>query len=234
MEYFNQDAESVIKELGSDRVNGLTEEQVKESREKYGENVLSEEKQKSIFMVFLEQFADLLVAILIAASIISMISGEVGSTIVILVVLIMNAILGTVQHVKAQRSLASLKAMSSPNARVIRGGVQTEIPASEVVVGDILLIEAGNIAAADGRLIEAASLQINESALTGESLNVNKSAETIDAQELSLAFIHKFCKGWNTPCKLNGSRICRVISRRQQHSAAQRVLRDDIALLQAH
>ena len=142
MEYFNQDAESVIKELGSDRVNGLTEEQVKESREKYGENVLSEEKQKSIFMVFLEQFADLLVAILIAASIISMISGEVGSTIVILVVLIMNAILGTVQHVKAQRSLASLKAMSSPNARVIRGGVQTEIPASEVVVGDILLIEA--------------------------------------------------------------------------------------------
>lgn len=186
MEYFNQDAESVIKELGSDRVNGLTEEQVKESREKYGENVLSEEKQKSIFMVFLEQFADLLVAILIAASIISMISGEVGSTIVILVVLIMNAILGTVQHVKAQRSLASLKAMSSPNARVIRGGVQTEIPASEVVVGDILLIEAGNIAAADGRLIEAASLQINESALTGESLNVNKSAETIDAQELSL------------------------------------------------
>ena len=148
MEYFNQDAESVIKELGSDRVNGLTEEQVKESREKYGENVLSEEKQKSIFMVFLEQFADLLVAILIAASIISMISGEVGSTIVILVVLIMNAILGTVQHVKAQRSLASLKAMSSPNARVIRGGVQTEIPASEVVVGDILLIEAGNIAAA--------------------------------------------------------------------------------------
>lgn len=186
MEYFNRDAESVIRELGSDRVKGLTDEQVKESREKYGENVISEEKQKSIFMVFLEQFADLLVAILIAASIISMISGEVGSTIVILVVLIMNAILGTVQHVKAQKSLASLKAMSSPSARVIRNGSQVEIPASEVVVGDILFIEAGNVAAADGRLIEAASLQINESALTGESLNVNKTPDTINAQELSL------------------------------------------------
>lgn len=186
MDYFNRDAESVIRELGSDRVKGLTDEQVKTSREKYGENVISEEKQKSIFMVFLEQFADLLVAILIAASIISMISGEIGSTIVILVVLIMNAILGTVQHVKAQKSLASLKAMSSPNARVIRNGSQVEISASEVVVGDILFIEAGNVAAADGRLIEAASLQINESALTGESLNVNKTPDTIDAQELSL------------------------------------------------
>ena len=186
MEYFNRDAESVIRELGSDRVKGLNDEQVKTSREKYGENVISEEKQKSILMVFLEQFADLLVAILIAASIISMISGEVGSTIVILVVLIMNAILGTVQHVKAQKSLASLKAMSSPSARVIRNGSQVEIPASEVVVGDILFIEAGNVAAADGRLIEAASLQINESALTGESLNVNKTPDTINAQELSL------------------------------------------------
>lgn len=186
MEYFNRDAESVIRELDSDREKGLTDEQVKTSREKYGENVISEEKQKSIFMVFLEQFADLLVAILIAASIISMISGEVGSTIVILVVLIMNAILGTVQHVKAQKSLASLKAMSSPSARVIRNGSQVEIPASEVVVGDILFIEAGNVAAADGRLIEAASLQINESALTGESLNVNKTPDTINAQELSL------------------------------------------------
>ena len=125
MEYFNCDAQSVIKELGTDAANGLTDEQVIKSREKYGENVISEEKQKSIITVFLEQFADLLVAILIIASIISMISGEIGSTIVILVVLIMNAILGTVQHVKAQKSLASLKAMSSPNARVIRNGSQT-------------------------------------------------------------------------------------------------------------
>ena len=186
MNYFNKDEETVIRELGTDRHNGLTDEQVLASREKYGENVISEEKKKSIFMIFLEQFKDLLVAILIVASIISMISGEVGSTIVILVVLIMNAVLGTVQHVKAEKSLASLKAMSSPSARVIRNGAQKEIPATDVVVGDILCIEAGNVAAADGRLLEAASLQVNESALTGESLNVNKSTETINAEELAL------------------------------------------------
>lgn len=186
MNYFDQDAESVIKALGSDREKGLTDRQVTESREKYGENALAEEKSKSIFRVFLEQFADLLVVILIIASIVSMISGEVGSTIVILVVLIMNAILGTLQHVKAQKSLSSLKAMSAPNARVLRNGIQTEIPASEVVVGDILLMEAGNVAAADGRLLESASLQVNESALTGESLNVTKSTDKIDQQELAL------------------------------------------------
>ncbi|MCM1361373.1 MAG: cation-translocating P-type ATPase [Clostridiales bacterium] len=186
MNYFNQDAENVLRELGSDREKGLTTSQADESRIKNGENAITEEKTKSIFMIFLEQFADLLVVILIIASIISMISGEIGSTIVILVVLIMNAILGTVQHIKAQKSLNSLKAMSSPSARVIRNGVQVEIPASEVVVGDILLIEAGNVAAADGRLLEAASLQVNESALTGESLNVVKSSDKIEAEELAL------------------------------------------------
>lgn len=102
----------------------------------------------------MEQFADLLVVILIAASIISTLSGEIGLTIVILVVLIMNAILGTAQNVKAQKSLAALKAMSSPNAHVIRNGNQIEIPASDVVVGDILLIEAGNVSAADGQFTD--------------------------------------------------------------------------------
>lgn len=186
MNYFNQDEDKVVSQLGSDRAKGLTDAQVTESRQKNGENAITEEKQKSLLMVFLEQFADLLVAILIIASVVSMISGEIGSTIVILVVLVMNAILGTVQHVKAQKSLNSLKAMSSPSARVIRNGVQTEIPASEVVVGDILLMEAGNVAAADGRLLEAASLQVNESALTGESLNVTKSTGRIDKDELPL------------------------------------------------
>lgn len=186
MNYFNQDKEKVVSQLGSDIVQGLTDAQVTESRQKNGENAITEQKQKSLLMVFLEQFADLLVAILIIASIVSMISGEIGSTIVILVVLVMNAVLGTVQNVKAQKSLNSLKAMSSPNARVIRNGAQAEIPASEVVVGDILLMEAGNVAAADGRLLEAASLQVNESALTGESLNVTKSTDKIDKEELPL------------------------------------------------
>lgn len=186
MDYFNLDSKAALDSLGTTREIGLTPELVEASREKNGANVIAEEKKKSIFMVFLEQFKDLLVIILIVASIISIATGNAESAIVILVVITMNAILGTVQHLKAQKSLASLKAMSAPNARVIRAGKQVEIPASEVVVGDILLIEAGNVAAADGRILEAASLQVNESALTGESLNVLKSVEKIDADELPL------------------------------------------------
>lgn len=186
MNYFNQDEENVLRQLNTTKENGLSDSQVTESREKNGENLISEEKQKSIFMVFLEQFADLLVIILIIASIISMLTDNAESAIVILVVITMNAILGTVQHVKAQKSLDSLKAMSSPNARVIRNGRQVEVPASEVVVGDILLIEAGNVAAADGRILEAASLMVNESALTGESVNVLKSTDVIEEEELAL------------------------------------------------
>lgn len=186
MNYFNQNTDEVLKALETTRETGLTVEQVKKSREEYGANIIEEEKQKSIFTVFLEQFKDLLVIILIIASIISAFTGNIESTVVILAVITMNAILGTAQHVKAQKSLASLKAMSAPNARVIREGKQTEIPASEVVVGDILLIEAGNVAAADGRILEAASLQVNESALTGESLNVLKNTDKIEADELPL------------------------------------------------
>lgn len=186
MSYFNKETIEVLNSLGTNRLKGLTDAQVEQSRNKHGSNVIAEEKRKSIFRVFLEQFADLLVIVLLVASIISAFTGNIDSTIVIVVVLIMNAILGTAQHVKAQKSLASLKAMSSPHARVIRDGKQVEIPASEVVVGDILLIEAGNVAAADGRIIESASLQVNESALTGESLNVLKSSKKIDKEELPL------------------------------------------------
>ena len=172
MNYYNQTSDSVLKALETSRENGLRQEQVDENRIKYGANAIEEEKKQSVSSVFLGQFKDLLVIILIAASIISAFTGNLESTIVILAVITMNAVLGTVQHIKAEKSLASLKAMSAPNARVIRDGKQVEIPASEVVVGDILLMEAGNVAAADGRILEAALLQVNESALTGESLNV--------------------------------------------------------------
>lgn len=186
MNYFNQDIKEALDKLGTSAEKGLSDSQVRENRQKYGENTIAEEKPKSIFRVFLEQFADLLVIILIVASVISMLTGNAESAVVIFVVITLNAVLGTIQHVKAQKSLASLKAMSSPNARVIRNGQQAEIPASDVVVGDILLVEAGNIAAADGRIIEAASLQVNESALTGESLNILKTVEKIEAEELPL------------------------------------------------
>lgn len=186
MNYFSMDTQTVLKELGVTADEGLTDERVEESRRRYGENKLLEEKPKSIFRVFLEQFADLLVIILIIAAAISMFTGNIDSSIVIFVVIVMNAVLGTAQHIKAQKSLDSLKAMSAPTARVIRGGTVVEIPSSEVVVGDILLIEAGNVVAADGRLLEAALLQVNESALTGESLSVLKTAERLEKEELPL------------------------------------------------
>ncbi len=173
-EYWNYSEDELRKEFGVGK-DGLTTEQVEAIRAEKGENVLQEGKKKSVLEVFLSQFCDLLVVILIVAAVISVFSGNVESTIVILLVLIMNAILGTVQHVKAQRSLDSLKQLSSPNAKVIRGGVKLEIPSREIVPGDIVMLEAGDMIVADGRILHNYSLQVNESSLTGESTNVDKS-----------------------------------------------------------
>lgn len=159
---------------------GLTSQQVDKIRQEKGENILQEGKKKSIFQVFISQFADLLVVILIVAAVISMFSGNVESTIVILLVLVMNAVLGTVQHVKAQRSLESLKQLSSPCAKVIRDGVKQEVPSREIVPGDIVMLEAGDMIVADGRILHNFSLQVNESSLTGESTNVEKSDAVLE------------------------------------------------------
>ena len=161
---------------------GLNNAQVEEIRRQIGENILQEGKKKSTLEVFLGQFCDLLVVILIIAAIISMFSGNAESTIVILLVLIMNAVLGTVQHVKAQRSLDSLKQLSSPNAKVIRNGVKQEIPSREIVPGDIVMLEAGDMIVADGRILRNYSLQVNESSLTGESTNVEKTDTVIEGK----------------------------------------------------
>lgn len=161
---------------------GLNNARVEETRGQTGENILQEGKKKSTLEVFLGQFCDLLVVILIIAAIISMFSGNVESTIVILLVLIMNAVLGTVQHVKAQRSLESLKQLSAPNAKVIRNGVKQEIPSREIVPGDIVMLEAGDMIVADGRILHNYSLQVNESSLTGESTNVEKTDMVIEGK----------------------------------------------------
>lgn len=161
---------------------GLDNARVEETRRQTGENILQEGKKKSTLEVFLGQFCDLLVVILIIAAIISMFSGNVESTIVILLVLIMNAVLGTVQHIKAQRSLESLKQLSAPNAKVIRNGVKQEIPSREIVPGDIVMLEAGDMIVADGRILHNYSLQVNESSLTGESTNVEKTDMVIEGK----------------------------------------------------
>lgn len=182
-EIYQQTKGELFKEYGDP--GGLTTSRAQELLEKYGENLLREKKKKSIFSIFLGQFADLLVVILVAAAVVSMFSGNVESTIVIFAVLIMNAVLGTIQYVKAEKSLAALKNLSAPHARVIRDGMKQEIPASEVVPGDILLLEAGDMVAADGRIISNHSLQVNESSLTGESTNVDK-LEGIISEEVPL------------------------------------------------
>ena len=183
--FFSKASNDVLKNFNVTK-EGLTDKQVAESIEKNGYNELTEKKKKSLLIVFLEQFKDLLVVILIIAGILSIITGNVESTIVIFAVIILNAILGTVQHVKAEKSLDSLKALSSPNAKVIRNGVKLEIPSREVVPGDILILEAGDLVVADGRIIENFSLQVNESALTGESESVNKFEEVINKEEVAL------------------------------------------------
>lgn len=153
---------------------GLSTAQANQNREQFGKNQLAQKKKKPVWMIFLEQFKDFLVIILIIAAIISAITGELESTIVILVVITMNAILGTVQTVKAEKSLDNLKSLSAPHAKVLRDGTTALLPAAELVVGDVILLEAGDQVPADARILEAASLQTNESALTGESTNVEK------------------------------------------------------------
>lgn len=174
------------KEETRKKVNGqqepLTDQQVMEHREKYGKNELVEGKKKSTFQIFLEQYKDFLVIILIAAAIVSGFLGDAESAIVILVVITMNAILGTVQTVKAEQSLNSLKKLSGPTAKVLRNGNVIQIPSVELTVGDEVMLEAGDYVPADGRILQNASLKIDESALTGESLGVEKSDEVISGE----------------------------------------------------
>lgn len=179
--WYRESAENVLKDMGSSQ-RGLTQQQAEEVRRQAGENVLQEGAGKKAWQVFLEQFQDLLVIILIAAAGISMVSDNIESAVVIFAVILMNAVLGTVQHEKAQKSLDSLKSLSSPSARVIRDGLTLEIPSSQVVPGDLIALEAGDLAVADGRLLECHNLQVNESSLTGESLAVEKQEEPMDTE----------------------------------------------------
>ena len=180
-EWYRKTNAEVLEQLGV-TTDGLSAEQAEERLKRDGKNVLAEGKKKSVFQVFLSQFADLLVLILIAAAIISMFSGNIESTIVIFAVIIMNAILGTAQHVKAEKSLDSLKSLSSPSAKVIRDGMKIEIDSENVVAGDIVILEAGDLIVADGRILHNYSLQVNESSLTGESTNIDKDDEVIGGE----------------------------------------------------
>ena len=176
-EFYHQSVTEVRKQVNGS-MKPLTDQQVAEHQKEYGMNELTEGKKKSTLQIFLEQYKDFLVIILICAAIISGFLGDVESAAVILIVMTINAILGTVQTVKAEQSLASLKQLSSPMAKVLRNGQIAKIPSREVTVGDEVILEAGDQIPADGRILESASMKVDESALTGESLAVEKE-ETI-------------------------------------------------------
>ena len=170
-------------ETGAD---GLNDRQVLERRNRYGENRLKESGKVPAWKIFLEQFQDLLVLILIGAAVISMVTDNVESTVVIFAVITLNAVLGTVQHQKAQKSLESLKSLSAPTAAVLRNGRKAAVPSAQVVPGDILYLEAGDLVVADGRILESSALYVNESSLTGESDAVLKSWQPV-MREVPLA-----------------------------------------------
>lgn len=174
--WYQMTAEEVLRGMQSSRA-GLSAQQALSRRAEFGENVLEESRGKTCFQVFLEQFQDLLVLILIAAAVISVLSGSGESAAVICAVITMNAVLGTIQYEKARKSLESLKKLSAPCAQVMRDRMVQEIPAAEIVPGDVVLLEAGSLVAADGRLLECYNLRVNESSLTGESVPVEKQAE---------------------------------------------------------
>ena len=179
--YYQLSSEEVKQEING-KQEPLTSAEVKAHQEKFGPNELVEGKKKTTLQIFLEQYKDFLVIILIAAAIVSGFLGDAESAIVILIVITINAILGTVQTVKAEQSLASLKKLSGPEAKVLRDGSVVPIPSSEVTVGDIVMLDAGDYIPADGRLLESASLKVDESALTGESLGVEKVTDAIEGE----------------------------------------------------
>lgn len=179
--YYQFSAEEVKQDING-KQEPLTAVEVKAHQEKFGPNELVEGKKKTTLQIFLEQYKDFLVIILIAAAIVSGFLGDAESAIVILIVITINAILGTVQTVKAEQSLASLKKLSGPEAKVLRDGSVVPIPSAEVTVGDIVMLDAGDYIPADGRLLESASLKVDESALTGESLGVEKMTDAIEGE----------------------------------------------------
>ena len=183
--YYNYSAQEVLKELNTN-LNGLSDKDIASLREKYGYNELQTGKKAGVIKIFLGQFKDFLVIILLTAAVVSLFLKDYESAVVIFAVTILNSVLGTAQHFKAEKSLESLKSLSSPVARVIRNKMRIEIPSREVLAGDILLLEAGDFISADGRIIENHSLQVNESSLTGESESVMKTADTISASDVPI------------------------------------------------
>ena len=185
MKHFTKSKKHLFEEFKTSST-GLIEEEVVARRKKYGENKFVEKEKDGLIKIFFNQFKDSLVIILLIAAVISFFSGNKESALVIVLVLILNSILGAYQTIKAQKSLDSLKKMSSPKCKVIRDHEQLEVDSVELVPGDIVIVEAGDIVPADGRIIENFSLLVNENSLTGESNSIEKTDEVLEYEDLAL------------------------------------------------
>ncbi|MDD7267474.1 MAG: calcium-translocating P-type ATPase, PMCA-type [Lachnospiraceae bacterium] len=181
--YFNEQREEIVERLQSDPARGLTAAEAAARLETYGPNKLDEGKKKSIFMLFLGQLNDPLIFILIIAAVVSGLMSEISDTIIIGLVVILNAIIGVSQEAKAEKSMEALKKLSTPKAYVIRDGETIEIDSENLVPGDIVALDAGRFIPCDMRLLESVNLQVEESALTGESVPVSKNAELLITEE---------------------------------------------------
>ncbi|MGB9789691.1 calcium-transporting P-type ATPase, PMR1-type [Thermotoga caldifontis] len=185
-EFYRLSVEEVCRELGVDPQKGLSSEEAKKRLEQYGPNELAERKRRTVLQMFLSQFTDFLIIILLAAAGISIVVGEAVDAILIMIIVVLNATLSTIQEAKAEKSLQLLKKMAAPSARVLRDGIVQTVPSREIVPGDVVILEAGNYVPADGRLIESVNLSVSEAALTGESQPVEKSTEAIDEPNLPI------------------------------------------------
>lgn len=185
MKFYNKTAKQIMRDINLSE-NGLSNNEVLEARKKRGFNELNEEKKDSLFVIFLKQFKDFLVGILLGAAVISGFLGKIESFLVILLVVVLNAVLGTVQQLKAEQSLNSLKKLSAPMAKVMRNGETSFIESREIVVGDLLYLDAGDYVSADGRIVYSHGLHVNESSLTGESDTVLKSSDALEGDGIPL------------------------------------------------
>lgn len=189
--WFSKSVEEVKNELATDLEKGLTDEIVKKQREKYGANELKAQKKKSLFVKFLEQFKDFMIIVLIIAAVVSGVVGYmegegITDSIIILIVVIVNAIIGVAQEAKAEKSLEALQKLSSHSAKVMRNGNLAVVPSKELVPGDIVILDTGDFVPADLRIIESANLKSQEASLTGESVPVEKNEKIITDEKVGI------------------------------------------------
>ena len=165
---------------------GLVSEEARRRFEHYGPNELIEKKHKSLWMMFFDQFKDFMILVLIAAAVVAGIIGDPADTIAIAVIVLLNAVLGFIQEYRAEKAMAALKKLSAPSATVIRDGRPGSVPAERLVPGDLVILEAGNVVPADIRLMETVQIRIDEAALTGESVPVEKDTAVLKEADLSI------------------------------------------------